>query len=107
MSSEASLESPLSITFTPMRGGQVFIVALCKRCKLVRERFIPNREDIESLAHLVGTDALSKAGCPHTAAIDRSGRWLAADPENLPCKSRTPEAPWLPEAMSRKRRRDA
>jgi hypothetical protein len=92
--SDLEIESPLSITCTPMRGGEVFVVAFCDRCKLVRERFLPNRDDIESLAHLVGTDALSRAGCPHTAAIDRSGRWLAYDP-----------AGWAHEPGSRARHR--
>ena len=92
MMSANPIESPLSVTWTAMRGGQVFVVALCKHCKIVRERFLPNRDDIESLADLVGTDALSQAGCPHTAGIDRSGRWRAADP-------------WPPEPVSALRSR--
>jgi hypothetical protein len=102
--SEPEVASPLTITCTPMRGGnEVFVVAFCNRCKLVRERFLPNRDDIESLAHLVGTDALSRAGCPHTAAIDRSGRWLAYDPEQ-PSSTGAP-AGWAHEPGSRERHR--
>src|SRR5258708_36369152 len=56
---------PVSVTWTPMKGGQVFVVALCRRCKIVRERFIPNRDDVKGLAHLVGSDALANAGCTH------------------------------------------
>src|SRR5205823_9279709 len=88
---DASREHPITITWTSMRGGQVFVVALCRACKIVRERFIPGRDDISSLAQLVGSDALAHAGCSHAGQI--------------PSARAMPSASDLPVAQTEKRLR--
>ena len=46
-------------------NDQLFAIAICTRCKIVRERIIANHSNARASAFLLSTEALSKAGCPH------------------------------------------
>ena len=52
-----------------MKDGTVYITALCQQCPLVRERFVPEREEMQNLASLIGAEALAAAGCTHVDAV--------------------------------------
>src|SRR5205823_1308398 len=64
---EADRTNPVSVTMTTMRDGQLFVVALCRTCRIVRERFLANGD--ASSVHLIASDALAKAGCMHASAL--------------------------------------
>ena len=66
MQSMLESSNPVSITWTEIQKGQVFVIALCRACRIVRERFVSDVQN--GSPHLVALEALSRAGCSHAIA---------------------------------------
>ena len=62
------------ITWTRVGNDEVLVVATCQRCGLLQERLVKDSPDVGGLAMLVGTDALTIAGCTHAEVVTSTRR---------------------------------
>lgn len=62
------------ITWTRVGNGEVLVVATCKRCSVLREHLVEDAPDVGGLAMLVGTEALTEAGCTHAETVTSTRR---------------------------------
>src|SRR2546430_1906634 len=88
-SSDSVYDERVSVTITEMKSGDLHVVAVCPRCSLLRERFIPNGpDDARGRAYLIATEALAEAGCKHVDAVTVTRRKaLTTPPERMPAPS--------------------